>query len=206
MEGLYAELSARPHRVPRHRTLPQLAFLRVRDAERDGLCARVLGAIGQIRTVDIRRVRQMGMRTSVAEPHTHEHRCARLRSGPLEAFAGSARLNSRDSWANLPGYNRAVVRPRLFWDGGNGRTCFATTGFTYEDRNGGSPDRHVLSVTGQPYVEGLETDAPTAGDKKNRKASDRSGCPSAQSRCRRPVYRLPGAHLPSRAAYACHYP
>ena len=37
-----------------------------------------------------------------------------------------------------PGYGRAVVRPRVFWDGGNGRTFFATTGFTYEDRDGGT--------------------------------------------------------------------
>jgi outer membrane receptor for ferrienterochelin and colicins len=29
-----------------------------------------------------------------------------------------------DAWADLPGYKRAVVRPRLFWDGGNGRTFF----------------------------------------------------------------------------------
>ena len=26
-----------------------------------------------------------------------------------------------DAWADLPGYERAVVRPRLFWDDGNGR-------------------------------------------------------------------------------------
>ena len=62
-----------------------------------------------------------------------------------------------DAWADLPGYQRAVVRPRLFWDGGNGRTFFATTGFTYEDRNGGTPDGQVLAATGQPYVEALET-------------------------------------------------
>ena len=35
-----------------------------------------------------------------------------------------------DAWADLPGYERAVVRPRVFWDGGNGRTFFATAGFT----------------------------------------------------------------------------
>jgi len=62
-----------------------------------------------------------------------------------------------DAWADLPGYQRAVVRPRLFWDGGKGRTFFATTGFTYEDRNGGTPDGQVLAATGQPYVEALET-------------------------------------------------
>ena len=68
-----------------------------------------------------------------------------------------------DAWADLPGYGRAVVRPRAFWDGGNGRTFFATTGFTYEDRDGGTPAGEVLAATGQPYVEALETQRYDAG-------------------------------------------
>ena len=68
-----------------------------------------------------------------------------------------------DAWADLPGYGRAVVRPRVFWDGGNGRTFFATTGFTYEDRDGGTPEDQVLAATGQPYVEALETQRYDAG-------------------------------------------
>ena len=56
-----------------------------------------------------------------------------------------------------------VVRPRVFWDGGDGRTFFATTGFTYEDRQGGTPDGEVLVATGQPYVEALETRRYDAG-------------------------------------------
>ena len=62
-----------------------------------------------------------------------------------------------DGWADLAGYARGVARPRLFWDGGDGRTFFATTGFTYEDRDGGTLDGDVLAATGQPYVEALET-------------------------------------------------
>jgi iron complex outermembrane receptor protein len=62
-----------------------------------------------------------------------------------------------DSWADLPAFGRVVVRPRLFWDGGDGRTFFATGGFTYEDRDGGTPDGQVLPATGAPYVEALET-------------------------------------------------
>ena len=62
-----------------------------------------------------------------------------------------------DAWSDLPGYTRAVVRPRLFWDGGNGRTFFATAGFTGEDRaGGGSPD-------GVPYREALDTRRVDAG-------------------------------------------
>jgi len=65
---------------------------------------------------------------------------------------------NEDAWADLPGYARAVLRPRIFWDGGNGRTVFATTGFTYEDRNGGTVDGLSLAATGHPYVEALETE------------------------------------------------
>ena len=68
-----------------------------------------------------------------------------------------------DAWADLPRYERAVVRPRVFWDGGGGRTFFATTGFTYEDRTGGTPDGQVLPATGQPYLEALETRRYDAG-------------------------------------------
>jgi outer membrane receptor for ferrienterochelin and colicins len=68
-----------------------------------------------------------------------------------------------DAWADLPGYKRAVVRPRVFWDGANGRSFFATAGFTYEDRDGGTPDGSVLPSTGAPYVEALETSRYDAG-------------------------------------------
>jgi iron complex outermembrane receptor protein len=68
-----------------------------------------------------------------------------------------------DAWADLPGYARAVVRPRVFWDGGNGRSFFATAGFTYENRDGGTPDGSVLPATGEPYIEALETRRYDAG-------------------------------------------
>ena len=68
-----------------------------------------------------------------------------------------------DAWADLPGYGRAVVRPRLFWDRGDGRSFFATAGFTYEDRNGGTPEGSVLPSTGAPYVEALKTRRYDAG-------------------------------------------
>ena len=64
-----------------------------------------------------------------------------------------------DGWADLPGYARAVVRPRVFWDGGNGRTFFATTGFTYEDRDGGTPRRRGARGHG-PAVRRSAGDAP----------------------------------------------
>lgn len=62
-----------------------------------------------------------------------------------------------DAWADLPEYARGVVRPRLFWDGGNGRTFFATVGATYEDRAGGTIPGAVSAVIGGPYREALQT-------------------------------------------------
>src|SRR5688500_11187321 len=56
-----------------------------------------------------------------------------------------------DTWSDLPGYSRAIVRPRVFWDGGNGRTFFATAGFTAEDREGGG------TPSGTSYREALGT-------------------------------------------------
>src|SRR5207342_634559 len=57
-----------------------------------------------------------------------------------------------DAWADLAGYGRAVVRPRVFWDDGNGRTFFATTGFIRgpERRHPGgtSSDSHRPAVRG----------------------------------------------------------
>jgi outer membrane receptor for ferrienterochelin and colicins len=62
-----------------------------------------------------------------------------------------------DGWADIAGYTRGVVRPRFFWDGGNGRTAFLTGGITYENRDGGTLPGAVLPATGAPYAEALNT-------------------------------------------------
>jgi iron complex outermembrane receptor protein len=62
-----------------------------------------------------------------------------------------------DGWADVAGYERGVIRPRLFWDGRNGRSAFLTAGATIENRNGGTLPGATLSVTGSPYVEALDT-------------------------------------------------
>jgi iron complex outermembrane receptor protein len=62
-----------------------------------------------------------------------------------------------DQWADVAGYARGVVRPRFFWDGGNGRSAFLTAGVTIENRDGGTMPDGVLSATGGPYVEALDT-------------------------------------------------
>ena len=61
-----------------------------------------------------------------------------------------------DGWTDLPGYERVVVRPRLYVDEGRGRTAFVTAGFTSEERRGGTlPGR--TTPNGTPFPEGLTT-------------------------------------------------
>jgi outer membrane receptor for ferrienterochelin and colicins len=62
-----------------------------------------------------------------------------------------------DGWADLARYARGIVRPRLFWDSGKGRTAFLTGGFTYENREGGTVPGAALRATGAPYTEALRT-------------------------------------------------
>lgn len=62
-----------------------------------------------------------------------------------------------DGWADVAGYARGIARPRLFWDGGNGRSAFLTTGLTYENREGGTMNGATLPGTRQPYSEALDT-------------------------------------------------
>src|SRR5690606_16744340 len=62
-----------------------------------------------------------------------------------------------DGWADVAGYARGVVRPRLFWDGGDGRSAFLTAGITIEDRKGGTLPDATRAATGAPYIEALDT-------------------------------------------------
>jgi len=78
------------------------------------------------------------------------------------SFLGSGDWQQRndidhDGWADIAGYSRGVVRPRLFFDSGNGWTGFLTAGVTYENRDGGTLPGSVLPVTGTPYTEALNT-------------------------------------------------
>jgi outer membrane receptor for ferrienterochelin and colicins len=68
-----------------------------------------------------------------------------------------------DGWADLAGYGRGVLRPRLFWNGSGGQTAFLTGGVTYENRTGGTIDGAVLPQTGQTYREALDTRRYDAG-------------------------------------------
>jgi iron complex outermembrane receptor protein len=62
-----------------------------------------------------------------------------------------------DGWADLAGYRRAEIRPRLFWDNHRGSSLFVTAGASHENRTGGTVDGAVLLATGTPYRETLDT-------------------------------------------------
>ena len=61
-----------------------------------------------------------------------------------------------DGWTDMPGYERAVVRPRFYFDDGRGRTAFLTGGVTAENRTGGTLDGRTVP-DGGPYGEALRT-------------------------------------------------
>ena len=72
---------------------------------------------------------------------------------------GSGHWQSRfdaddDGWSDLPRYERGVIRPRLFWDNGQGSSFFATAGGTFEDRDGGSAF-HVESLATRRFDAGF---------------------------------------------------
>jgi iron complex outermembrane receptor protein len=62
----------------------------------------------------------------------------------------------RDGWTDLPSYRRAVVRPRLLWEDGAGRSLFVTVGALAEERYGGSMPGSV-APDGVAFPENLTT-------------------------------------------------
>lgn len=72
------------------------------------------------------------------------------------------RDRNADGWADVPGYERLVVRPRLFWNDGTGQSLLATVGGTVETRTGGTLDGRV-APDGLPFRERLATSRFDAG-------------------------------------------
>lgn len=62
-----------------------------------------------------------------------------------------------DGWADLARYARGAIRPRLFWEAGDGRSASLTGGVVWENREGGTAPGAVLPATGEPYREALRT-------------------------------------------------
>src|SRR5881397_278568 len=61
-----------------------------------------------------------------------------------------------DGWADLAGYRRAVIRPRIYFDDGAGCSLFMTTGATIEERKGGTIGGGLVP-DGRPFPEELDT-------------------------------------------------
>ncbi|MGZ8458346.1 MAG: TonB-dependent receptor plug domain-containing protein, partial [Gemmatirosa sp.] len=61
-----------------------------------------------------------------------------------------------DGWTDMPGYGRVVLRPRLHFADGRGRSAFLTGGVTSEDRDGGTLPGRTLPGGGA-YAEALRT-------------------------------------------------
>ena len=68
-----------------------------------------------------------------------------------------------DGWADLAHHSRGVLRPRFFWDDGQGRSLFLTAGATLETRTGGTVPGRMLPATGTAYREALDTRRHDAG-------------------------------------------
>lgn len=67
-----------------------------------------------------------------------------------------------DGWADLPGYDRWTVRPRLFWDGNDGSSVYLTAGAMTEDRRGGTMPGDV-TPDGTPFAQDQQTNRFDAG-------------------------------------------
>jgi iron complex outermembrane receptor protein len=67
-----------------------------------------------------------------------------------------------DGWLDLPGFERLVLRPRVFTDNRAGKTMFATVGVMAEDRDGGTAPGGTLPGGG-PFTESLRSRHVDAG-------------------------------------------
>jgi iron complex outermembrane receptor protein len=67
-----------------------------------------------------------------------------------------------DGWTNLPDYTRGMIRPRLFWEDGAGRSVFVTLGAMAEDRAGGTRPG-IRAPDGAAFREALDTRRLDAG-------------------------------------------
>lgn len=68
----------------------------------------------------------------------------------------------RDGWADLPAYERLVIRARLYWESEAGHSLMVTAGSTFEDRDGGTM-KGAVAPDGNPYPEALTTARHDAG-------------------------------------------
>ncbi|WP_250884241.1 TonB-dependent receptor [Glaciecola sp. XM2] len=76
-----------------------------------------------------------------------------------------------DGWIDMAGYERLTARPRLFFNGENGETLYATVGVMSEQRTGGT--RSALTLpSGAPFAQNQDTQRVDAGLVFNRPVKD----------------------------------
>ena len=81
----------------------------------------------------------------------------------LSGYHGQERQDlDDDRWSDLPAFDRALVRPRLFYDNERGRSVFVTAGLMAEDRAGGT-EPGFQAPDGLPFPEALATRHADAG-------------------------------------------
>jgi len=84
----------------------------------------------------------------------------------LSAIGGFSRQTEDDldgdGWADIPGFERWTVRPRLFWTGASGANAFFTAGAMTEQRKGGTLDGRT-APDGLPFVQSQDTSSFDAG-------------------------------------------
>lgn len=78
-----------------------------------------------------------------------------------------------DGWIDMPGYQRASLRPRLFWEGDRGQSLFATVGVMTEERRGGTTNGRQLP-DGLPFAQNQDTDRIDGGVVYERSIADQS--------------------------------
>lgn len=78
------------------------------------------------------------------------------------AHRQSAQDLDDDGWADMPGYTRFTVRPRLFWESADGASVFATFGAMTENRNGGTLSGRV-TPEGLPFEQDQDSTRFDAG-------------------------------------------
>lgn len=61
-----------------------------------------------------------------------------------------------DGWIDMAGYERASVRPRLYWQGENGQNLYVTAGAMKEERTGGTRGNATLP-DGTHFSQNLDT-------------------------------------------------
>jgi len=75
----------------------------------------------------------------------------------IGAYNGQLRRDvDGDGWTDVAGYDRGLLRPRLYFDNDHGTSFLATAGVTVENREGGSIEGG-RAPDGQPFVESLRT-------------------------------------------------